>query len=54
MAHKRALEALDQTLQDMRDIISLMEAAVVVLGGEFRQVLPVIPLSTAADRIMNE
>ncbi|KIH54434.1 hypothetical protein ANCDUO_15421 [Ancylostoma duodenale] len=51
MAHKRALEALDRTLQDIRGNNRLMGGAVVVLAGDFRQTLPVIPRSTTADEL---
>ncbi|RCN39175.1 hypothetical protein ANCCAN_14900 [Ancylostoma caninum] len=51
MAHKRALEALDRTLQDIRESNRLMGEAVVLLAGDFRQTLPVIPRSTPADEL---
>ncbi|EYB87952.1 hypothetical protein Y032_0254g286 [Ancylostoma ceylanicum] len=51
MAHKRALEALDRTLQDIRGSSRLMGGVVVVLAGGFRQTLPVIPRSTPADEL---
>jgi len=51
MAHKRSLEALDRTLQDIRSNKSLMGGVVVVLAGDFRQTLPVIPRSTMADEL---
>ncbi|RCN38553.1 hypothetical protein ANCCAN_15539 [Ancylostoma caninum] len=51
MAHKRALEALDRTLQDIRGNNRLMGGAVVVLAGDFRQTLPVIPRSIPADEL---
>ena len=51
MAHKRALEALDCTLQDLRSNKFLMGGVVVVLAGDFRQTLPVIPRSTMADEL---
>ncbi|KIH54988.1 hypothetical protein ANCDUO_14862 [Ancylostoma duodenale] len=51
MAHKRALEALDWTMQDLRGNSRLMGGAVVVLAGDFRQILPVIPRSTPADEL---
>jgi hypothetical protein len=51
MAHKRALEALHCTLQDIRSNNSLMGGVVVVLAGDFRQILPVIPRSTMADEL---
>ncbi|KIH67418.1 hypothetical protein ANCDUO_02256 [Ancylostoma duodenale] len=51
MAHKRALEALDRTLQDIRENDRLMGGAVLVLAGDFRQTLPVIPRATPADEL---
>ena len=51
MAHKRALEALDRTLQDLRDNRAQMGGLAVVLSGDFRQTLPVIPKGTKADEI---
>jgi ATP-dependent DNA helicase PIF1 len=46
MAHKKALEALDRALQDIRGNNRPMGGAVTVLAGDFRQTLPVIPRST--------
>ncbi|EPB66767.1 hypothetical protein ANCCEY_14141 [Ancylostoma ceylanicum] len=51
MAQKRALEALDRTLQDIRENNRLMGGAVLVLAGDFRQTLPVIPRATPADEL---
>ncbi|XP_062714405.1 uncharacterized protein LOC115261339 [Aedes albopictus] len=51
MAHKKALEALDATLKDIRGNNNLMGGAVLLLCGDFRQTLPVIPKSTPADEI---
>ncbi|RCN50729.1 hypothetical protein ANCCAN_03114 [Ancylostoma caninum] len=51
MAHKRALEALDRTLQDIRGNNRLMGGVVLVLAGDFRQTLPVIPRATPADEL---
>jgi hypothetical protein len=46
MAHKKAVEALDQTLQDIRVNNRPMGGAVTVLVGDFHQTLPVIYRST--------
>ncbi|XP_058189501.1 uncharacterized protein LOC131307104 [Rhododendron vialii] len=43
MAKKQAIEALDNLLRDITDSDVLFGGKVVVLGGDFRQVLPVIP-----------
>jgi hypothetical protein len=51
MAHRKVLEALDRTLRDIRGIDRPMGGAVIVLAGDFRQTLPVIPRSTPADEL---
>ncbi|CAF1454121.1 unnamed protein product [Rotaria sp. Silwood1] len=51
MAHRKALEALDRTLQDLRGNGKLMGGAVLLLAGDFRQTLPVIPKGTMADEL---
>ncbi|XP_037943171.1 ATP-dependent DNA helicase PIF1-like [Teleopsis dalmanni] len=51
MAHKRALEALDRILKDLRNDWRCFGGAMILLSGDFRQTLPVIPKSTAADEI---
>lgn len=51
MSHKGAIEALNRTLQDIRDCKSIMGGLVVLLAGDFRQTLPVIQRGTPADEI---
>ena len=51
MAHKRAFEALDRTLKDLRNDSRCFGGAMILLSGDFRQTLLVIPRSTAADDI---
>ena len=51
MAHKRALKALNRTLKDLRNNQNLFGGTMILLAGDFRQILPVIPRSTAADEI---
>jgi hypothetical protein len=51
MAHKKALEALDRTLRDLRGNRTPFGNALILLAGDFRQTLPVIPRSTPADEI---
>ncbi|UYV76088.1 hypothetical protein LAZ67_13002495 [Cordylochernes scorpioides] len=51
MAHKIALEALDRTLQDIRDDPQPMGGLVVLLAGDFRQTLPVVTRGTPADEL---
>lgn len=51
MAHKKSLEALDRTLRDIRGKNQPMGGAFILLAGDFRQTLPVIPRSTPADEL---
>lgn len=51
MAHKKSFEALDRTLQDLRGNTNVMGGALILLSGDFRQTLPVMPKSTPADEI---
>ena len=46
MAKKYAIEAVDRTLQDIMGNKEPFGGKVVVLGGDFRQVLPVVPRAT--------
>jgi ATP-dependent DNA helicase PIF1 len=48
MAHKHLLEALDRTLQDLCGDQRPFANKVLVLSGDFRQVLPVIPRASRA------
>ncbi|XP_067945194.1 ATP-dependent DNA helicase pif1-like [Watersipora subatra] len=51
MAHKATLEALDRTLKDLYNSEKLMGGVCVLLAGDFRQTLPVIPRGTPADEL---
>ncbi|VDN05098.1 unnamed protein product, partial [Onchocerca ochengi] len=51
MAHKKSIEALDRSLQDLRENIKPFGSALILFAGDFRQTLPVIPRSTPADKI---
>lgn len=51
MAHKYSLEALDRTLKDIKNNDKLFDGTLLLLSGDFRQTLPVIPRSTYADEI---
>jgi len=51
MAHKKSLEALDRTLKDFREKDRSMGGALLLLAGDFRQTLPVIPRSTPANEL---
>lgn len=48
MAHR---ESLNRTLQDLRDNTNIMEGVLLILSGDFRQTLLVIPKSMPADGI---
>ncbi|UYV76741.1 hypothetical protein LAZ67_14001930 [Cordylochernes scorpioides] len=48
MAHKKSLGALNRTLKDLRGNEQLFGGALILLAGDFRQILPVIPRSTPA------
>jgi hypothetical protein len=43
MQHRHCVEAVDRTLQDICDSKKAFGGITVVLGGDFRQILPVIP-----------
>ncbi|XP_058774037.1 uncharacterized protein LOC131648280 [Vicia villosa] len=53
MAHKHAFEALDKTLKDVRNTYAnskdVFGGKVVVFGGDFRQILPVVPRGSRSD-----
>ncbi|XP_063912264.1 ATP-dependent DNA helicase pif1-like [Zophobas morio] len=51
MAHKGGVEALSKTLRDIRENGSLMGGVTVLLAGDFRQTLPVVPRGTRADEV---
>ncbi|XP_074097687.1 uncharacterized protein LOC141526552 [Cotesia typhae] len=51
MAHKKGIEALNQTLQDIRENNRLMGGLTILLAGDFRQTLPVVRRGTRADEI---
>ena len=43
MQHKYAIEAVDQTIQDLLSNNNPFGGITVLFGGDFRQTLPVIP-----------
>lgn len=49
MAHKFALEALHRSLQDVRENQQVMGGLLIVLSGDFRQILPVVRRGTRAN-----
>eukprot|EP00106_Octopus_bimaculoides_P000143 XP_014767585.1 PREDICTED: ATP-dependent DNA helicase pif1-like [Octopus bimaculoides] len=51
MAHKRALEALDRALKDIRDCQAPMGGVMLLLSGDFRQTLLVIPKGNRANEV---
>lgn len=46
-----SLEALDRTMKDLNNNTRLFGGALLLLSGDFRQTLPVIPRATYADEI---
>ncbi|XP_020249306.1 ATP-dependent DNA helicase PIF1-like [Asparagus officinalis] len=51
MAKRVAIETLDRTLRDLMDQDEPFGGKVIVFGGDFRQVLPVVPRSTRSQTI---
>ncbi|XP_020250687.1 ATP-dependent DNA helicase PIF1-like [Asparagus officinalis] len=51
MAKRVAIETLDRTLRDLMDQDEPFGRKVIVFGGDFRQVLPVVPRSTRSQTI---
>ncbi|XP_048514946.1 uncharacterized protein LOC125501873 [Athalia rosae] len=51
MAHKKSLEALNFTLKDLRRNNNIFGGLMILLAGDFRQTLPVIPRRTPADEL---
>ncbi|XP_059663507.1 ATP-dependent DNA helicase pfh1-like [Cornus florida] len=51
MAKRYAIEAVDRTLQDLLSTTEPFGGKVAVFGGDFRQVLPVVPRGTRAETI---
>lgn len=51
MVHKGGFDAFNRTLKDKSGYNSLMGGVTVLLAGDFRQTLPVIPRSTRADEV---
>ena len=46
VAHKKSLKALDRSSQDLRENSKPFGSTLILLAGNFRQTLPVIPRST--------
>lgn len=51
MAHKKSFEAVDRTMRDLRGNNEPMGGALILLAGDFRQTLPVVPRSTPTDEL---
>lgn len=51
MAKRSAIEALNDLLQDLMDSTEIFGGKVVVLGGDFRQTLPVVRKGTKSETI---
>ncbi|XP_061381477.1 ATP-dependent DNA helicase pif1-like [Danaus plexippus] len=51
MAHKKSLEALNFPLKDLRRNNNIFGGLMILLAGDFRQTLPVIPRGTPADEL---
>ena len=48
MTHRHCFEALDRTLQDLRDCRRCFGGLTMIFGGDFQQILPVIPNGSRA------
>lgn len=51
MTHKGGIKALDRILKDIRSSKELMVGMTVLLAGDFRQTLTVVPRGTQADEV---
>ena len=49
MTHRLSFEALNRTLQDLRDCQKLFGGLTMIFGGDFQQILPVIPKGSRAE-----
>jgi hypothetical protein len=49
MQHKHAFEAVDRTLRDLTGMDVVFGGKTVMLGGDFRQILPVVPRGSRSD-----
>jgi hypothetical protein len=49
MTHRHCFEALDRTFQDLRDCPKHFGGVTMIFGGDFQQILPVIPKGSRGD-----
>ena len=49
MCHRYSIEALDKSLQDIMHNGNPFGGKVIVFGGDFRQILPVVPRGNRSD-----
>jgi len=49
MTHQHSFEALDQTFKDLRDCPKPFGGLTMIFGGDFQQILPVVPNGSRAD-----
>ena len=49
MTHRHCFEALDRTFQDLHDCPKRFGGLTMIFGGDFQQILPVIPKGSRAD-----
>ncbi|KAF8815252.1 hypothetical protein BYT27DRAFT_7059193, partial [Phlegmacium glaucopus] len=49
MTHRHCFEALDHTFQDLWNNHKPFRGLVMIFGGDFQQILPVIPKGSRAD-----
>ena len=51
MKKRFAIEMVDRSLKDIVDSTTIFEGKVIVFGGDFHQVLPIVPYGTRAKTI---
>ena len=51
MVHRYAFEAFDRTMRDIMDVDEPFGGKILIMGGDFRQVLPVVPKATRNEAI---
>lgn len=51
MARRQTIETVDRSFRDIMDIDKPFGGKVIVFGGDFRQVLPIVPKFTRAETV---